>query len=77
MNVEFDDGDSGRIPLNHIRLLPPDFPLVSEYPHRPVCVHAVWRLAALSVFMLCQFVTAQFLTALSVFVLCQLTALSS
>jgi hypothetical protein len=30
VNVEFDDGDSGRIPLSHIRLLPSDFPLVSK-----------------------------------------------
>ena len=26
VTVEFDDGDSGRIPISHIRLLPPDFP---------------------------------------------------
>ncbi|XP_070188288.1 trinucleotide repeat-containing gene 18 protein-like isoform X2 [Littorina saxatilis] len=32
VNVEFDDGDTGRIPLSHVRLLPPDFPLVTEEP---------------------------------------------
>ncbi|KAL8599647.1 hypothetical protein ACOMHN_053824 [Nucella lapillus] len=32
VNVEFDDGDSGRIPISHIRLLPQDFPLVTEEP---------------------------------------------
>ena len=25
ITVEFDDGDTGRIPLSHIRLLPPDY----------------------------------------------------
>ena len=35
VNVEFDDGDTGRIPLDHVRLLPPDFPLVSEYTRAP------------------------------------------
>lgn len=30
--VEFDDGDSGRIPLDHIRMLPQDFPLVDFEP---------------------------------------------
>lgn len=28
--VEFDDGDSGRIPLHHIRLLPPDYPIMGK-----------------------------------------------
>ncbi|XP_012939835.1 serine-rich adhesin for platelets [Aplysia californica] len=32
VNVEFDDGDSGRIPINHIRLLPPDFPIIEYEP---------------------------------------------
>ena len=32
-NVEFDDGDSGKIPLDHIRQLPSDFPLVSYDPN--------------------------------------------
>ena len=31
INVEFDDGDSGRIPLDHIRMLAQDFPLVCKY----------------------------------------------
>ena len=30
--VEFDDGDSGRIPLDHIRMLPQDFPVVNFEP---------------------------------------------
>ena len=28
--VEFDDGDSGKMPLNHIRMIPQDFPLVGK-----------------------------------------------
>ena len=28
--VEFDDGDSGRIVLEHIRMLPPDYPIISK-----------------------------------------------
>ncbi|KAG8183272.1 hypothetical protein JTE90_006467 [Oedothorax gibbosus] len=31
--VEFDDGDSGRIPINDIRMLPLDFPIVSMEPN--------------------------------------------
>lgn len=31
VTVEFDDGDSGSIPLNHIRLLQPNYPLVGTY----------------------------------------------
>lgn len=31
--VEFDDGDHGRIPLNDIRMLPSDFPIVSMEPN--------------------------------------------
>lgn len=30
VTVEFDDGDSGRIPIDHIRMLPQDYPLVSK-----------------------------------------------
>ncbi|XP_022080209.1 trinucleotide repeat-containing gene 18 protein-like isoform X2 [Acanthaster planci] len=30
--VEFDDGDSGRIPVDHIRMLPHDFPIVEFEP---------------------------------------------
>lgn len=33
INVEFDDGDSGRIPLDHIRMLPRDYPVVCKYIH--------------------------------------------
>ncbi|XP_052685701.1 uncharacterized protein LOC128165324 isoform X5 [Crassostrea angulata] len=33
INVEFDDGDSGRIPLDHIRMLPRDYPVVSYDPN--------------------------------------------
>ena len=29
--VEFDDGDSGRIALEDIRLLPPDYPIIGEF----------------------------------------------
>ena len=28
VDVEFDDGDSGRIPLSHIRMLPQDYPVM-------------------------------------------------
>lgn len=28
--MEFDDGDTGRIPLSHIRLLPPDYKIQCE-----------------------------------------------
>ena len=30
VNVEFDDGDTGKIPIDHIRLIPQDFPIVGE-----------------------------------------------
>jgi DNA repair protein Crb2 Tudor domain len=30
VNVEFDDGDSGRIVLDDIRMLPSDFPIVGK-----------------------------------------------
>lgn len=30
VSVEFDDGDSGRIALDDIRLLQPDYPVVGE-----------------------------------------------
>lgn len=30
ITVEFDDGDTGRIPLSHIRLLPPDYKIQCE-----------------------------------------------
>ncbi|KAL3876603.1 hypothetical protein ACJMK2_034427 [Sinanodonta woodiana] len=35
INVEFDDGDSGKIPIDHVRLLPQDFPQV-EYDPNPL-----------------------------------------
>ncbi|XP_031734102.1 trinucleotide repeat-containing gene 18 protein [Anarrhichthys ocellatus] len=35
ITVEFDDGDTGRIPLSHIRLLPPDYKIHCEYTHTP------------------------------------------
>ncbi len=28
--VEFDDGDSGRIPMEYIRMLPPEFPIIGR-----------------------------------------------
>lgn len=31
VSVEFDDGDSGRIALENIRLLQPDYPVVGTY----------------------------------------------
>lgn len=31
--MEFDDGDTGRIPLSHIRLLPPDYKIHCENTH--------------------------------------------
>ena len=31
VNVEFDDGDSAKIPHDHIRMLPVNYPVVSEY----------------------------------------------
>lgn len=34
ITVEFDDGDTGRIPLSHIRLLPPDYKIQCEYSRR-------------------------------------------
>ena len=34
--VEFDDGDSGRIPMEHIRMLPQDFPVVSKYAYTSI-----------------------------------------
>lgn len=30
VNVEFDDGDSGKIHVDDIRLLPPEFPVLGE-----------------------------------------------
>lgn len=30
-NVEFDDGDTGKIPIDHIRIIPQDFPHVGKY----------------------------------------------
>ena len=29
--VEFDDGDNGKIPLDHIRMIPEDFPIVGRF----------------------------------------------
>lgn len=34
ITVEFDDGDTGRIPLSHIRLLPPDYKIQCKYSRR-------------------------------------------
>lgn len=31
VNVEFDDGDNGRIAIEDIRFLPSDYPIVGEY----------------------------------------------
>eukprot|EP00106_Octopus_bimaculoides_P001165 XP_014768607.1 PREDICTED: serine-rich adhesin for platelets-like [Octopus bimaculoides] len=35
VSVEFDDGDTGRIPIDHIRMLPQDFPIAS-YDQNPI-----------------------------------------
>jgi len=32
--VQFDDGDRGRIPLEHIRMLPQDLPILGEFMNR-------------------------------------------
>lgn len=45
ITVEFDDGDTGRIPLSHIRLLPPDYKIHCECTHTHVPT-VVWRLSA-------------------------------
>lgn len=37
ITVEFDDGDTGRIPLSHIRLLPPDYKIHCECTR--TCTH--------------------------------------
>jgi len=42
-NVDFDDGDAGKIPLDYIRMLPADFPLQRTYS---IC-------SAASVFLAC------------------------
>lgn len=34
VNVEFDDGDSGRINLDDIRLLPKDYPIIGRFLNR-------------------------------------------
>lgn len=34
ITVEFDDGDTGRIPLSHIRLLPADYKIQCEYSEK-------------------------------------------
>lgn len=36
ITVEFDDGDTGRIPLSHIRLLPPDYKIQCEWSGSPL-----------------------------------------
>lgn len=36
ITVEFDDGDTGRIPLSHIRLLPPDYKIQCEWSSQKV-----------------------------------------
>lgn len=46
ITVEFDDGDTGRIPLSHIRLLPPDYKIHCEFTH----------MEKLSCFFVCLFI---------------------
>lgn len=35
-NVDFDDTDTGKIPLDHIRIIPQDFPHVGKNPTEPI-----------------------------------------
>ncbi|XP_078690701.1 uncharacterized protein LOC144921517 isoform X5 [Branchiostoma floridae x Branchiostoma belcheri] len=47
VSVEFDDGDSGRIPLDHVRLLPPNYPVVGkergDFSMNPIMLHGKRR----------------------------------
>lgn len=49
ITVEFDDGDTGRIPLSHIRLLPPDYKIHCENTHHSHARTLLRCVAALSV----------------------------
>eukprot|EP00058_Branchiostoma_floridae_P010027 XP_002595515.1 hypothetical protein BRAFLDRAFT_118959 [Branchiostoma floridae] len=42
VSVEFDDGDSGRIPMDHVRLLPPNYPVV-DFSMNPIMLHGKRR----------------------------------
>uniref|UniRef100_A0A493T456 Trinucleotide repeat containing 18 n=1 Tax=Anas platyrhynchos platyrhynchos TaxID=8840 RepID=A0A493T456_ANAPP len=43
ITVEFDDGDTGRIPLSHIRLLPPDYKIQCAEPSPALLVPSTKR----------------------------------
>ncbi|XP_035694510.1 trinucleotide repeat-containing gene 18 protein-like [Branchiostoma floridae] len=47
VSVEFDDGDSGRIPMDHVRLLPPNYPVVGkergDFSMNPIMLHGKRR----------------------------------
>ncbi|KAK1876912.1 Trinucleotide repeat-containing 18 protein [Dissostichus eleginoides] len=43
LTVEFDDGDTGRIPLSHIRLLPPDYKIHCAEPSPALLVSSCSR----------------------------------
>ncbi|XP_052364217.1 trinucleotide repeat-containing gene 18 protein-like [Oncorhynchus keta] len=43
ITVEFDDGDTGRIPLSHIRLLPPDYKIQCAEPSPALLVASCSR----------------------------------
>ncbi|XP_051571991.1 trinucleotide repeat-containing gene 18 protein-like isoform X6 [Myxocyprinus asiaticus] len=43
ITVEFDDGDTGRIPLSHIRLLPPDYKIQCAEPSPALLVASTRR----------------------------------
>lgn len=43
ITVEFDDGDTGRIPLSHIRLLPPDYKIQCAEPSPALLVPSAKR----------------------------------
>ncbi|XP_056609882.1 trinucleotide repeat-containing gene 18 protein isoform X3 [Triplophysa dalaica] len=43
ITVEFDDGDTGRIPLSHIRLLPPDYKIQCAEPSPALLVASTKR----------------------------------
>lgn len=45
ITVEFDDGDTGRIPLSHIRLLPADYKIQCEYSAKQGVKAEAWRSA--------------------------------
>lgn len=56
--MEFDDGDTGRIPLSHIRLLPPDYKIQCELDFlalfaRMACGVAFWGRLIFNLGLMC------------------------